>query len=498
MSFDIEARKTEILSTIDKLDILKDNIERPTAIENQLSFILFSITKYESYHIGDIKIVQVKDEDTSATDKRKKAHIVSTNDLFLQNQEDDTYLYNDTVYTPLCQYKDGLYPYYTTADGSIKTELIPNTTVSIFLENYTTTSQTIDISLKDELMEVVEDMRYFGSEYDIVNNIFVPKKVSNTILLSIKWLINYIDTYIVTLQTEYHSYDVVIPPTSREELVAELFDLYESLKNQDMKYAGMIAHLWIGFGLCVDSTGDSNMKKADTKALDSICPNWRNIVNIETKSYSVGTGEDATTSSYQIYRLDYDKTMALPPRVLIPILGMFITSDMQEVSHCEYDDLIIFIIIVVLTYYGAYEVAEYMGTAWATAYVALSIVAYSGVGSKDFQMAVRVALIAIGGYAGYSSMVSTNFSTLAVLGFSVNLSSNLFSLYTTYDIDKRNEKIEDKKEQVAMLEREYDLAGTQDRILEYIYEEQYTNMYDKFYSEMYENDSPFYLGGYFV
>lgn len=498
MSYDIDTRKLEILSYIERLEALKIEIELPTPLENQLSFLLFKITKYDDYHIGDIQIVQVKNENVSDTDKRKKATIVSTNDPFLKNDEDITYLYDDTIYTPLCQYEDGLYPYYTKTDGTIKTELESNSTISTFLTNYSTQSTYKDISLKDNLMDIVEDMRYFASEFDVVNNIFLYKKVSNTILLSVKWLLNYINLYIETLQTEYQSYTTVITPSEREELVAELFDMYDNLKNQDMKYAGMIQNLWIGFGLCVDSTGNSNMKKADTVALDTIYPNWRNVVTIESKSYTIGTGDDATIGTYQVYRLNYEKTMALPPRVLIPLLGMFITSDMQEISHCEYDDLIIFVIMVVLTIYGAYEVAAELGAYWAAAYVTLSIVAYSGVGSKDFQMAVRIGLVAIGGVAGYKSMVASGFKTLEVLAFSVGLSNNLFSLYTTYDIGKRQDEVNDIKDEVARLQAELDISGTQEKILEYIYEEQYTNMYDKFYSDMYESESPFYMGGYFL
>ena len=81
-----------------------------------------------------------------------------------------------------------------------------------------------------------------------------------------------------------------------------------------------------------------------------------------------------------------------------------------------------------------------------------------------------------------------------VLGFSVQMSSGAFSMYSNHDLAKRQEEVDKLASEAQTLQDELDLADNQDKILEYIYDGQYTDVYDK----IYDIDSDFYMGEVFA
>ncbi|PIF04540.1 MAG: hypothetical protein CSA86_01785 [Arcobacter sp.] len=180
--------------------------------------------------------------------------------------------------------------------------------------------------------------------------------------------------------------------------------------------------------------------------------------------------------------------MRLAPRVLVPLLYAFVTMRSVDVDHCEYDEAVVFIIAAVIMYFTGQNIYAYFGSTLMTAtFVALSIISMSGIGDDDFQLAVKIILMAMLLATSYQSVIQEGATTMEVLGFSVQLTSSSFDIISEIDLKKRQDKLDEKKEELEKLEEELDLSGEQDRITNYIYDLQYDGMYDMMYEQMYEN-----------
>ncbi len=510
MAYNIEDRKEVINDYILKLDLFKNEIQLGTLIENQLSSLYVKLSNInDTFIYGDVSILNVRDEDAGDSDRRKKATQINIiNDDITINSDDTNYNYDGYIYSVPMTFPDNNYPYYVKADGTVVYIIADNSTLNSIYENYIIDDDvlTLDSDSSEIIMNglkiVLDDMYYYTHEKNTDGDNIVT---SNEVILSIKGILNYIDSAINNMNYELTRLNTPIVVEDVEQLVADIFNLKNAFDGQDTRYAGMIGNLYIGFGLYVEnqtlpSCATSNIRVANVVNLDKAYVHWRDVVNVETLSCSVivGSGDDSSTVtySYQVYRLDYEKVMKLPSRVLIPLVGLFVTSSMNEVSHCEFDELILFIITVVIMIHTGAKVNTVLGGVWASAYVILSIVSMSGQGSDDFKMAVNIAILAITMGTAWESMAVNGSGLMEVLGFSVQLASGTFDLYSKYDLAKDQKDVDRLASEVNALEEELDLADMQDKISEYIYDMQYTDMYDKVYDDMYDSESPFYMGGF--
>jgi len=502
VAIDFTARVATIDTQISTLTTAIDELDK-FEFDEYLSFFIFEFYNNQTTTLNSITTIYTKDtepleidKDNKIYDYRNKAkissHTISYNSTF-----NTTLLDTDTLYPPMFSYEDSV-PHLQTKDNEliIHNEFNSFTKLDIMynyiLEDYATPNFT---DLKDATIIFLDQLKWFSNELD--ENLEV-KNVDKNIIVPLFTIKRYLVTYRANLINEKNQIDIIQNTTvdTLADMVADVFDLKTQFDLNKPEYAGVVGDLLAGFEILVDDTAkeeNPHLKVAVESDLDRLYKNWRDLVVRETRSFTqtTGTGDDKTTTTiyYDVYKLDYDKFMALPPRYFIPIAFYFFNIETIEDKACEYDQLVVVIIQFALIIAGAPHVAAAFGTVGLVVFIALNFVIMAGVGGKNEQLIAKIILFFMVVYSGYEQMALDGLTTLETLQFSVQLASGAFDLYSTYDIQQRQEKVDELKADIDELEDELDLSEHQDRIMNFIYSEQYTDAYENLYNDLYEYDT---------